>query len=276
MCPYHNNYRTPAGEVCKKYGNFFCFGCQKSANLTEFVMYVTKKTYFEAARFIRSQATESNIVDVVNQSLYKEPEFKPFDELLIRRLHSQALESTRALKYYEARKISKDSIEKFLLGYSGKQDMVTIPVMSPDGKVFIGFVGRSIEGKEFKNSTGMPKSKTLFNINRAKKYNTVYVVESSFDVIRLDQCGIPSVATLGATVSNTQCDLLKKHFNSVIVVGDNDDAGKSMQSKILEKLGNRATLISLPQRFKDIGDMSDEDIRELAVRVEDPLLSIFT
>ena len=274
MCPWHNNYRTPAGEVCKKYGNFYCFGCSHSASLVEFVMHTTKKTYFEAVRFIKSQETDLDIVDVVNQALYKKPEFLPYDELLIRRLHSQALDSPRAMRYYEGRRISRESVEKFLLGYSENQDMVTIPVMSPDGSMFLGFVARSVEVKEFKNTPKLPKSKTLFNIWRVKSFDTVYVVESSFDAIRLDQNNMPAVATLGATVSSTQCDLLKKYFNSVIVVGDNDEAGRGMQEKILEKLGSRATLISIPNRFKDIGDMTDEDIQKLTDKVQDPLLSI--
>jgi len=274
MCPWHNNYRTPAGEVCKKYGSFYCFGCNHSANLVEFVMHVTKKTYFEAVRFIKSQETESDILDIVNKTLFKEPDFVPYDEILIRRLHAQALDSPRAMRYYEGRRISEASIKKFLLGYSDKQDMVIVPIMSPDGNMFIGFVARSVEGKEFRNTPKLPKSKTLFNISRAKNFDTVYVVESSFDAIRLDQNGIPAVATLGATVSSTQCELLKKYFNSVIVVGDNDDAGRGMQEKVLERLGNRATLISLPSRFKDIGDMTDEDIQKLTTKIQDPLLSI--
>lgn len=274
MCPWHNNYRTPAGEICKKYGSFYCFGCNHSANLVEFVMHVTRKTYFESIRFIRSQETESDILDIVNKTLHKEPEFVPYDEVLIRRLHSQALDSPRAMRYYEGRRISENSVKKFLLGYSDKQDMVTIPIMSPDGKMFIGFVARSVEGKEFRNTPKLPKSKTLFNIWRAKSFDTVYVVESSFDAIRLDQNNVPAVATLGATVSSAQCELLKKYFNNVIVIGDNDDAGRGMQEKVLEKLGNRATLISIPDRFKDIGDMTDEDIHKLTNKIQDPLLSI--
>ncbi len=58
--------------------------------------------------------------------------------------------------------------------------MVTIPVQSPDG-ITIGFVARTIEGKEFKNTPGLPKSKILFNLHRVKQSKRVYVVESSFD-----------------------------------------------------------------------------------------------
>jgi DNA primase len=236
-------------------------------------MFTTRKTFFEATRMIDSFATETDIAGMIDNILIDQPEYVPFDELMIRRLHQQALESPRAIRYYEGRRISLDSINKFSLGYSQNQDMVIIPVSNPDGSVFVGFVGRSVEGKEFKNTPKLPKSKILFNLHRARKYDTVYVVESSFDAIRLDQNGVPAVATLGANVSKTQTDLLTKYFNDVIVVGDNDDAGKEMQKKILDRLGHRATLISLPSRFKDIGDMQDSDIKELTDKITNPLLN---
>lgn len=273
FCPFHNNYRTPAGEINKERGTFFCFSCQSSKTLIEFVMFVTKKTYFEAARMIDSFATESDIAGIIDNILEDQPEYVPYDELMIRRLHQQALDSPRAMRYFEGRRISENSVKRFLLGYSNNQDMVTIPMTSPDGSTFVGFVARSVEGKEFKNTPKLPKSKILFNLHHAKKYNTVYVVESSFDAIRLDQNGVAAVATLGANVSKTQIQLLTKYFNSVIVVADNDDAGKEMQEKISSNLKSRATLISIPNRFKDIGDMTDTDIRELTLKVNDPLLN---
>jgi DNA primase len=140
--------------------------------------------------------------------------------------------------------------------------------------VYYGFVGRSIEGKEFKNTHGNWRSQTLFNLHRAKRYDTVYVVESNFDAIRLDQCGVPAVATLGGYVSKKQTELLTKHFNTVIVVADNDEGGDKMTEKVSDKLGNRAVIVGIPKRFKDVGDMTDADIAELTKRTQDPLLSI--
>lgn len=273
FCPFHNNYRTPAGEVNKERGTFFCFSCQTSKTLVEFVMFVTNKNYFETMRFIESASTETDISGMIDNILNKTPEFQPFDELLIKRLN-QAVVNPRPTWYFESRRISTASMSKFYLGYSENQDMVTIPIQTPDGSMFVGFVARSIEGKEFKNTPGLPKSKVLFNLHRSRKHSSVYVVESSFDAIRLDQCGLPAVATLGANVSKSQLELLTKYFNNVIVVGDNDDAGKSMQEKILDKLGGRATLIGIPSRFKDIGDMSDADIYELTKRINDPLFAL--
>jgi DNA primase len=225
-------------------------------------MHTSGRTYFESARYIKSKELATNLEDDIDRKLDKKPDFVPYDELIIKRLNAAALESPRAARYYQGRSISKESVKKFVLGYSEKQDMVTIPVHTPDGMV-IGFVGRSVEGKVFKNTPGLPKSKTLFNLHRVKSSRTVYVVESSFDAIRLDQCGMPAVATLGASVNGTQINLLQKYFNDIIVIADNDEAGGNMKDKLIEKLGSRVTVIQLEKQYKDIGDMDDESIKNL-------------
>lgn len=262
FCPYHNNFRSPAGEIDKVNGTFFCFSCQKIADLVEFVMHTSGRTYFESVRYIKSKETETDIEQIVNKALIVKPEYNQFDQVLIKRLNQQALESPRAMRYYNGRLITEESVKKFWLGFSEKQDMVTIPVHSPDG-MEVGFVGRSVEGKDFKNTPGLPKSKVLFNLHRVKTSSKVYVVESSFDAIRLDQCGFSAVATLGANVSNYQTDLLQKYFNDIIVIADNDEAGGNMKDKILERLGSRVTVIKLDKQYKDIGDMPDEAIKNL-------------
>ena len=275
FCPYHNNYRTPAAEISKDRGTFFCFSCHESRSLVDFVMHVTRKSFFEATRFIESAKTDIDLNESLDKIFNEKPEYAPYDELLIKRLNNQALESPRAIRYFEGRRITKESISKFMLGYSENQDMIAIPMSDPSGNIFVGFVARSVEGKDFKNTPGLPKSKILFNLHRAKPYDTVYVVESSFDAIRLDQCGLPAVATLGSNVSRIQIELLTKHFNTAIIVPDNDDAGLSMSQKITEKMGSRAISIGLPSRFKDIGDMTDQDIKELTNRINDPILAMY-
>ncbi len=272
-CPYHNNSRTPAGEVAKDSGLFFCFGCQTTKNLEEFVMFTTGRSYFETARYIKSKETETNIEAAVNKAMYAPPDFVQYDEVLIKRLNNQALESPRAMRYYAGRSITEDSVKKFSLGYSEKQDMVTIPVHSPDGMT-IGFVGRSVEGKEFKNTPGLPKSKVLFNLHRVKTSSIIYVVESSFDAIRLDQVGFPAVATLGANVSASQMKLLGKYFNNVVLVADNDEAGIIMKDKLIEKLGSLVSVINLDKKYKDIGDMDDEAIRSIEFQFDKSISSM--
>jgi len=273
FCPYHNNNRTPAGEVDKFNGTFFCFSCHHVADLVEFVMHMSGRTYFESVRYIKGKETEHDLERDINQKLLAKPDFVPYDELILKRLNNNLFGSDRAKNYFEYRKITPASWSKFSLGYSEKQDMVTVPVHSPDG-IPVGFVGRSIEGKEFKNTPGLPKAKTLFNLNRVKTADKVYVVESSFDAIRLDQVGFPAVATLGANVSNIQIELLQKYFNNIIVIADNDEAGGNMKTKIIEKLGSRVSVIQLNKQYKDIGDMDDKSIKELDYEFDKSILSM--
>jgi len=273
FCPFHNNNRTPAGTISKEKGLFFCFGCQTSKNLTEFVMAISNRTYFEAVRFIKQKDKETDIEKLVNKKLVVAPEFVQFDEVLIKRLNNQALDTPRAMNYFHGRRITKDSVIKFSLGYSEKQDYVTIPVQSPDGMT-IGFVGRSIEGKDFKNTPGLQKSKVLFNLHRVRSSKFVYVVESSFDAIRLDQVGFPAVATLGANVSSVQMQLLEKYFSDVILVADNDEAGSVMIDRILGKIGSKVSVVKIDQKYKDIGEMSDEEIKKLEFQFDNSIIAM--
>jgi DNA primase len=236
-------------------------------------MHTSGRSFFEAARFIKSKEGENNIETVINKALYAKPDYVQYDELVLKRLANTLLESDRGKNYLAYRKITPESFVKFGLGYSDKQDMVVVPVHSPEG-IPLGFVARSIEGKDFKNTPGLPKSKVLFNLHRVKMAERVYVVESSFDAIRLDQAGYPAVATLGANVSNTQIELLQKYFNDIVVIADNDEAGGNMKDRITERLGSRVSVIQLNKQYKDIGDMSDEEIKNIEVRFDKTIMSM--
>jgi DNA primase len=159
-------------------------------------------------------------------------------------------------------------MKHFQLGYSPSMEMVTTPVHSPDS-IPIGIVGRSITGKSFKNSTNLPKSKTLFNIHRAKKIgDQVIVVESNFDAIRIHQAGFPNVvATLGGFLSTEQHNILNRYFNRITIMTDADKAGRDLGYSISSKLRNKDILWAsysygkiYQHDAKDAGDLADEEI----------------
>jgi len=260
FCPFHNNYRSPAGEVSKETGIFWCFSCQESKKLEELVMHVTQRSFFEAARLIDSKKDNRDLMDQLSTTLTKKNEFKQFDKDTIDRLHNYLLNSERAQSYLINRGITKESAIAYKLGYSNIQDMITVPVHSPDG-YYLGFVGRSIEGKQFKNSIDLPKSKTLFNLWRNRRVDKIFVVESSFDAIKIEQVGGHAVATLGATVSKEQRKLLKQYFNQVIALGDMDMAGQNMSNKLLTDLGpDKCIVAKLPDGIKDVSDLDKESL----------------
>jgi len=275
FCPFHSNHRTPAGEINKYSGLFFCFSCGKTADLIELVMHFSNRTYFESVRFIKSKEVETDILSEVNSKLVEKEEWTEFDMSIVQRLHEQALLSERAKEYFIKRKITKESVIKFKLGYSENQDMISIPVFNHDG-LCVGFVARSIENKDFKNTPKLPKSKLLFNLNNTKTASKVYVVESSFDAIRLSQVGIPAVATLGANISSKQIKLLEKYFSDIFLIADNDEAGEKMKSRLKDSLGSSITCIKLDNKYKDIGDMEDSDIMKLDISFESSIMGVLS
>ncbi len=227
------------------------------------------KNEYEAMRFISSKEAESleNFDELLAEVMQDKPVFEEFSQETLDRLHAGM--SKEAIDYLASRGINQESINHFGLGYSASMNMVITPVHSPDGMP-IGLVGRSIEGKAFKNSTNLPKSKTLFNIHRAKKIGDhVIVVESNFDAIRVHQAGFPNVvATLGGFLSIEQQNLLNRHFNKITVMTDADLAGRELGQSIVNKLKFKDLLWAsyeygkiYPHDAKDAGDMTDEEIK---------------
>lgn len=261
FCPFHYNIHTPACEIDKSNGMFICFSCGESGSLIDMVMRTTNRNYFEATRLINSRKDDFNIEQIVDQEMDKTLDIPEFDMTLIKRLNEDLKNSPEAREYFIGRKITNLSMQEFMLGYSSKQNMVTVPVFDEFNKC-LGFVGRSIEGKSFKNSTGLPKSKTLFNINRSKR-EPIIVVESSFDAIRLHQVGLKAVATLGATVSRYQISLLQKYATSIIICPDNDDAGAKMIDKIISNIKDKSVEIINLKTGKDVGDLNDSEIENM-------------
>ena len=272
-CPFHSNRHTSSFSVSREKGAFICFNpaCGEAGTLQELVKRVMNKTEFEAMRFISSKEAEAleNFDELLAETMADKPVFEEFSKDTLSKLHSGLLESDLAKDYFKSRGIMSEALSYFELGYSQNMGMVTVPVHSPDGMP-IGIVGRSIEGKKFKNSTNLPKSKTLFNIHRAKKIgDQVIVVESSFDAIRVHQAGFPNVvATLGGFLSTEQNNLLNRHFNKITIMTDNELAGRELGFSRAKKLKFKDLLWAsceygkiYPHGAKDAGDLTDEEIK---------------
>ena len=272
-CPFHSNRHTSSFSVSREKGAFICFNpsCGEAGTLLELIKRVTHKNDFEAMRFISAKETESleNFDELLADAMEDKPTFEEFSQETLDRLHGELIATSEGKDYFASRNIFNQSIIDFNLGYSRNTGMVTVPVHSPDGMP-IGIVGRSIEGKSFKNSTNLPKSKTMFNVHNAKKIGDhVIVVESSFDAIRIHQAGFPNVvATLGGFLSKDQQQILNRYFNRITVMTDADLAGRELGLSIANKLRTKDILWAsygygkiYPHEAKDAGDMTDEEIK---------------
>ena len=272
-CPFHSNRHSSSFSVSKEFGAWLCFNpaCGESGTLIDLVKRITNRNDYEALRFISVKEAEvlADFDDLLEDTLEEKPDFIEFDSTTIEKLTSEMKQYDDGRVYMHGRGFTDETLEYFNVGYSSNRNMVTVPVHSPDGTC-VGVVGRSIKEKEFKNSPGLPRNSTLFNIHRAKRIGaTCIIVESSFDAMRVHQAGFPNVvATLGGHISSNNLSLLNRYFNRIIIMTDNDQAGRALGNNIFNKLRNKDVLWAsyeygkiYPHDAKDAGDMTEEEIK---------------
>lgn len=219
----------------------------------------------EAHRLIRKHHTDIDYVALIDREL-KPVEFEPFNEDLLHRMRDN-FPGSEGEEYMLGRGFNAATLEHFEIGYSQKQRAVIVP-MHTDTGLPIGFVARFIDRKGFKNSYGLPKSKTAWNVHRAKKAGAVGIVtESSFDSMRVHQAGYPNtIALLGGSISRYTKEQMERYFSTIVVMTDNDFPGRTLGHKIEDKVRRKVLWACngpeiYPHGAKDAGDMTDEEIR---------------
>lgn len=276
MCPYHFNSHSPAATVAKSNGFLFCYSgeCEKRFSLIETVQDLKSMNIFQAKRFIANYKGEPLDIEDALADIAKEDEMPDFPERLLERFQNELRESVLANDYLESRHLLPKTIKAFGIGYDAASRMVVTPMRSSDDKL-VGIIGRSIIEKRFKNSTDLPSSKTLFNINMAKRANSdsVILVESNFDALRVHQSGFANVvATLGGSFSKYHLSQLSMYFNTVILGVDNDEAGQKFAAKIARECAKVGLSVQqakyseaelFPGEAKDFGDCTDKEIAHM-------------
>lgn len=116
-----------------------------------------------------------------------------------------------------------------------------IPVRNIDSSL-IGLVGYFNDYKKYITTPSLFFSKEvlLFNTDYAlqlsyDKFNgVVFLVEGMFDCLSLRAIGLPSIATMGSTVTSAKLEQLKL-FKKVIYIPDNDSIGRSCLNRYSKK-----------------------------------------
>lgn len=225
LCLFHSD-NSPSFTINTRTGKYFCFvaSCGAVGDLIDLVKRYKNLNDFEALRFMaRNKSDSSEAFEATLKDLLRdEEEFDQFDIKTLQRLSDQF--SERAIQYMAGRGITEQTCRHFGVGYSKKNDMVTIPIYNHTG-VPVAIIGRGLETKRFQYSKHAPISKVWFNLNRAKKLSrTAIIVESSMDVLKIHQVGFPNaIALLGGQVSEYKMNILNRYFDKVILMSDNDE-----------------------------------------------------
>jgi DNA primase len=302
LCPFHGNTNTAAFEIDKHGGGWICFNpsCDKRGSLRELIKDTKGGNPFEIERVILKYKSLNPVSfeERLAKAMEKAPDFVEFPANVLERL-SKHFPGSAGEAYMHTRGFLDDTLSFFEVGYSDKKNMVVVPMHDAKGMP-IGIIGRAASStdKTFKNSTGLPKSRTAWNFHRAKRHGgTIIVCESSFDGMRIHQAGYPNVvALLGGHFSDFHMDQLNKHFSTIIIMTDFENelevrpnckrckgnppneygircvghrAGRDLGRSIAEKLPNKKILWAAyddvcvyPHKAKDASDMTDEEIRQ--------------
>lgn len=267
-CPFHSNSATPAFYINKKSGLWICFNpsCGKKGSLKDLMVF-----YGDSTSFVK----EYSIEDI--ESLFRD-EAKAPEERWEETLDKIKVDNNNihTIQYLLNRGFTKETCFHFEIGFSEKKHRIVIPVRNERHHI-VGVIGRTtLEDVQPKYlySKGLPRKDVLFNLNQAKMYESVVIVEGSLDAMKIHQAGHPNVvASLGAALTDQHGALLRQFFNEVIIFSDNDHAGYAMRDLIIEKCFDMNLRIAkYPSNdIKDPGEMSAEQITAAIQQAEDCL-----
>ena len=158
-------------------------------------------------------------------------------------------------KFFESKNVDLELAYKIgLLNKGGTEyydvfnDRIMIPIFNQSGKL-CGYTGRCYlkdEENKYVNSKEneiYKKSEVLFNYFNAKneinKLKEIVIVEGNMDAITMSTYGIKNVcALMGVVLTSYQIDFLKKQRLKLILMLDNDNAGKTATLKVGDNLYN--------------------------------------
>lgn len=146
-----------------------------------------------------------------------------------------------------------------------------IPIYNDTGEYIIGATARAI--KEYRNPKyiihpkGLDKNSYLYNyhraIHKAKETSCMFITEGQGDVWRMHEAGVANaVGLFGKTLSDKQeYKLNKLGITHLVILLDNDQAGREAKVKIQRQLGRMYTLLFPRITKNDIGDMTIIEIK---------------
>lgn len=198
-------------------------------------------------------------------------------------------------QYYIDRDYSADILKKYDVGLCEKEGKemsgrVVVPIYDNEYEYMVGCSGRSVFEKcsqckgfhnpsyscptednvwrfsKWKHSADFKSQNHLYNFWFAKKHilksGIAIIVESPGNVWRLEENGIHnSVAIFGSSLSDRQKILLDSSgAMTLIVLTDNDDAGRKAAEQIKLKCQNTYRVFIPTISKNDIGEMNREEI----------------
>jgi DNA primase len=196
-------------------------------------------------------------------------------------------EGRQALGYIEGRGITRETIDAFRIGWATGKALslalmlyprsmrenaekaqlfndtgreyffkrLILPDRGRDGLVYY-MTGRSLEKDPQIRYLGLRGSKSLWGMNRIRKDERVFLVESPMDALSLWQCGYQAVAAQG-TDFDPQWDARLLEIPGLVILPQNDRAGEDTLAGPRSWTARlpHAVVRRIPKAYKDINEI---------------------
>lgn len=184
--------------------------------------------------------------------------------------------TSSASDYFYNRGFKKATLKYFGVGDCQEKGIMNeraiIPIHNDDGSMIVGMIGRTIKEHRMPKfliyPTGFDKKWYLYNYhrasNRAKETGCLFLLEGQGDVWRMKEAGVDNaVSMFGKTITQEQESKISKlSVTHLIVLTDNDQAGRESKIQIQRQLGRMYKLTFPRIANKDVGDMGVEQVKK--------------
>lgn len=279
-CPLHNGDNKVAFSIYKETGVWKCFSRACHDDYPSGIFGLTKALLARE----NPQVTNREVLSFFNENL--KSSFSSINYLYNEDSKAKTTNLTRDIirarlqipaKYFIDRGINEQILDRYDIGLciTSKKQMsgrCVVPIYDKYHKYILGFSGRATSDnlKPKWLHTKFEKRKVLYNLWFAASFikisKTAILTEGPIDVWKLEQCGIHcGLAVLGVYITSQQLRLLSQTgANNVVLLLDNDKAGKESTNKLVKQLKNLYNVITPSiDPYNDLGDMPDEEVKKI-------------
>jgi DNA primase len=196
-------------------------------------------------------------------------------DMLAARYHAALVPGSPAHDYLSGRGISQKSIDWFRLGvvdgsypeHVEWEGRISVPYITKLGGVK-GFKFRRVGDDEseakFKSSHMPVRLYNPLAFEEAERLGYIGLTEGEPDTWAAYECGIPAVGIPGVDTwaPHKEWRYLFDGVDRVLWLGDNDDAGKKLERKVMDDLRNIVTVVKVTLPLKDLNKTYQEHGRE--------------
>lgn len=256
-CPFHKdgNESKPSCGISLIDGMCHCFTCGTVKTFTQLISFVLgfndngEKGFQWLLENIGQQQASVRESVYINERVNKSNNYVSEQELDSYRYYHQ---------YMFDRKLTKEIIEKFDVGFDKNTNCITFPVRDKNGNTLF-IARRSIQSKFFNYPEGVKKP--LYGLyEMSNNCKSIIICESIFNCLTCYVYGKEALA-LNGTGNNEQLnDLLKLNARTIYLALDNDEAGNNGANKIYQKIKNKFIVKRMIFPLgKDVNDLTKEE-----------------